>query len=164
MKKIILSIVASRRLPAGVPGSYGRAPDLGVATSCALCTANGDYNNTLITKVTAGIGTSAGELTGFHPGALTCISHVAASASEDAAKNVASAQWPYGQRSDTGLAGPAPLRLTEVLGHLVAGRQLRPFMGSSLLALEAATAPSPGRYLLQVTKGALRRTIRPERE
>jgi hypothetical protein len=62
------------------------------------------------------------------------------------------------------LAGPATLRLTDALGHLVAERQYSLVSGANSLALEEAQTLAPGIYLLQVEQGAVRQTVRLVRE
>ena len=88
MKKLLLLFVTSVGLLANVHESSAQAPVLGLATSYALFTASGDFNNSGATEVTGDIGTNSGLLTGFPPGTLTGTSHVMDAASEDVAKDV----------------------------------------------------------------------------
>ncbi|MDB5267563.1 MAG: hypothetical protein JWP58_603 [Hymenobacter sp.] len=73
-------------------------------------------------------------------------------------------QSPCNLRIEATQAGPATLRLTDALGHLVAERQHLLVLGSNLLSLEDATRLAPGVYLVQVAQGNVRQTVRLVRE
>jgi hypothetical protein len=71
--------------------NFGQAPDLGAASSFALFTAAGAFNNLGITMVTGNIGTNVGAFTGFPPGIVIGQIHVADAISAQAATDVANA-------------------------------------------------------------------------
>lgn len=65
---------------------------------------------------------------------------------------------------DTEYAGPATVRLTDALGHLLAEHQHQLAAGSNSLPLDEAWTLAPGVYLVQVAQGATRQTVRLVRE
>ena len=91
MKIRLLLFLTAVGLLASVHESCAQAPVLGLATSYALFTASGDFNNNGATAVTGDIGTNFGVLTGFPPGILTGASHVMDLTSDDVAKDVEAA-------------------------------------------------------------------------
>jgi hypothetical protein len=80
--------------------NFGQAPDLGYASSFALFTAVGAFNNDGATQVTGDIGTNVGDLTGFPvPGTVIGAIHVEDPVSALAAIDVLAA---YGHLSTLG--------------------------------------------------------------
>jgi hypothetical protein len=71
---------------------------------------------------------------------------------------------PCSLRIDTKYAGPATVRLTNALGHLVVEHQHLLAAGSNSFPLDEAKALAPGVYLVQVAQGARHQTIRLVRE
>jgi hypothetical protein len=71
--------------------NFGQAPDLGVASSFALFTATGAFNNTGATYVIGDVGTNAGEFNAFPPGTVDGQIHVADGTSDLAATDVINA-------------------------------------------------------------------------
>ncbi|MEI6408671.1 MAG: ice-binding family protein [Bacteroidota bacterium] len=71
--------------------NFGQAPDLGAASSFALFTAAGAFNNIGTTVVSGNIGTNVGAFTGFPPGVVIGQIHVADAISAQAATDVANA-------------------------------------------------------------------------
>ncbi|MCX6279297.1 MAG: ice-binding family protein, partial [Bacteroidetes bacterium] len=68
--------------------NLAQAPDLGAASSFALFTSVGAFNNVGPTIVTGDIGTNAGAFTGFPPGSVTGQIHVADPTSSQAATDL----------------------------------------------------------------------------
>ena len=60
--------------------------------------------------------------------------------------------------------GPATLRLTDALGHVVTQRQVLLLAGSTLLPLDEAKSVPAGLYLVQLAQGTEHQTIRLVRE
>ncbi len=69
--------------------NFGQAPPLGTTADFALFTAVGAFNNTGATVVTGDIGTNVGAFTGFPPGVVIGMIHVADVISAQAATDVA---------------------------------------------------------------------------
>lgn len=82
---ILLTTVALFSFPAI---NFGQAPTLGTASGFALFTASGAFGNNGATTVTGDIGTNVGAFTGFPPGTLIGLSHVADPQSVTAASDV----------------------------------------------------------------------------
>ena len=74
--------------------NFGQAPTLGAASSFAVFTAAGEFNNGGATLITGDVGTNVGPFTGFPPGVVIGNIHVANAVSAQAATDVATA---YGQ-------------------------------------------------------------------
>ena len=91
MKKLLLLFLTSVGSLASVHESCAQAPVLGLATSYALFTASGNFDNIGTTAVTGDIGTDVGALTGFPPGTLTGTIHVVDPTSANVAKDVEAA-------------------------------------------------------------------------
>lgn len=85
---VILTLVTALTFP---NLSLGQAPNLGTASSYALFTVTGAFDNTGATVVKGDIGTNAGALTGFPPGNVTGTTNVANAASLQAANDVIAA-------------------------------------------------------------------------
>lgn len=84
----VLSIIFLFLLP---NVNYGQAPDLGTASSFALFTATGAFNNTGETTVIGNVGTNVGAFNAFPPGTVDGQIHVANSTSALAATTVLNA-------------------------------------------------------------------------
>ena len=71
--------------------NYSQAPNLGIAASFVLFTADGAFNNTGATNVTGDVGTNLGVFTGFPPGVVDGQIHVVDATSLQAAADVITA-------------------------------------------------------------------------
>jgi len=71
--------------------NFGQAPDLGAASSFAVFTATGAFNNTGTTSVVGDVGTNVGAFNAFPPGTVVGQIHVANSTSALAATDVLNA-------------------------------------------------------------------------
>lgn len=90
MKNILLLTIIAILLLTIPKATMAQAPVLGATASFALFTASGAFTNTgAATIITGDIGTQVGVLTGFPPGTVTGVIHVADAVSAQAATDVA---------------------------------------------------------------------------
>jgi hypothetical protein len=89
MKPKILFFTAALWLLLAPSKNFGQAPDLGTASTFALFTAEGAFNNLGVTMVVGDIGTNVGAFSGYPPGVVIGQIHVADAVSATAAADVA---------------------------------------------------------------------------
>jgi hypothetical protein len=89
MKPKILFFAAALWLLLAPSKNFGQAPNLGTASTFALFTAAGAFNNLGVTMVTGDIGTNVGAFSGYPPGVVIGQIHVADAVSATAAADVA---------------------------------------------------------------------------
>lgn len=84
---------------------FGQLPNLGAASGFSLFTSAGAFTNNGSSSITGDIGTNAGALTGFPPGTVSGVIHVADAVTSQAATDLSLAYSDLSTRTTTAVIG-----------------------------------------------------------